>query len=84
MEMEKDSKNESRGIISQWVIYNHPRDYPDHFVLRRWDIFAGDCVPSPDAVLAGTLEEIREHVPPGLYCLQRFANDDPSIVEVWI
>jgi hypothetical protein len=82
--MENDSTAKPHSEISQWVIYDHPRDYPDHFVMRRWGITAGNFFPTDDVALADTLPEIRQAVPPGLYCLERYANDDPCIVEVWI
>lgn len=83
--MENDSTASPHVWMSQWVVYRHPRDYPEKFVLRRWDITRGHVLIATDEVaLADTLELIREAVPPGLYCLKRFAEDDPRIVEVWL
>lgn len=82
--MENDSTVLPRIWMSQWVVYDHPRDYPEKFVLRRWNISAGQMIATDEMALADTLELIREAVPPGLYCLKRFTEDDPCIVEVWL
>jgi hypothetical protein len=82
--MENDSAAPPHLTMSQWVIYDHPRDYPDQFVLRRWDIIGSNIVPTDEVALAKTLPEIRTKVPGGLYCLERFADDDACIVEVWL
>ena len=70
--------------LSLWTIYDHPTDMPDGFVVRRWQITKGGAVPDPEARLAMTLEEARTLIPPGLYRLERVAEDDPKIVETWL
>lgn len=83
--MEDDSTAKPHVEMSQWVIYSHPRDFPGQYVMRRWDIRAGGIMlATDDMMLANTLEEIRKSVPPGLYRLARFKDDDPCIVEVWL
>ena len=32
-------------ILSNWVIYDHPSDFPDKWVLRRWDIIRESSEP---------------------------------------
>lgn len=71
--------------LYQWVIYEHPKDAPDKFIVRRWA-----CLPEPRPCGAGigfdTLDEAREFIwraQPGLVCLPRTPQDDPVIVEVW-
>lgn len=74
-----------RAIQLLYTIYNHPPDYPDHFVVRRWAICTGDrVIPEhlPWAVV-GTLEEARESIPAGTYCFNRNLSDDPTICESW-
>ncbi len=68
----------------QWVVYDHPRDYPHHFVLRRWEVSSSGGRPTKDVFVALTLEAIRDMVPAGLVRLARFQDDDPAIVEVWL
>lgn len=75
-------------ILEMWTIYDHPLDYPDKYVARRWEILReGNKTkehPSNDLLLAETVEELREQLPRGLYRLDRFAGDDPKILEVWL
>lgn len=40
--------------------------------------------PADEIILADTLAEARKKVPPGYYCLERFAEDDLCIVEVGV
>jgi len=82
--MENDSTAKPHFTMSQWVIYDHPRDYPDKFVMRRWGIRTGLVMATDDVKLADTLAEIRQQLPMGLYPLKRFEDDDPCIVEVWL
>jgi hypothetical protein len=76
-----------RTVLEMFVVYERPRDYPDKFVLRRWWIGKVPGEPTPDPewfYLADTLDEIRDHVPTHCVRLERDANDEPQIVEVWI
>jgi hypothetical protein len=68
-----------------WTIYDHPRDWPAFFVVRRWKA-TGDGSPAPidPAALCLTLAQARECVPPWLYNLGRDPSDDERIVETWI
>ncbi len=67
-------------FMSQWVVYFNPLDCPGKYVLRRWDIMreGKHTVPrwTDDVHVADTLDEVRQFVPPGLYCLPRFENDE--------
>ncbi len=72
------------NVLSQWVIYDHPRDYPEKFVMRRWKIGAENVLATDEMATADTLDEIRRAVPPGRYRLPRYRDDDPCIVEVWL
>jgi hypothetical protein len=76
-------------FMSQWVVYSHPRDFPDKFVARRHDIYRGDHDPhaSEEYFTADTLDEIQvriQELNPNLTCLNRFPDDDANIVEVWL
>lgn len=70
--------------MDMWVVYERPRDYPEGFVARCHRITPGHTWPTPDAVFAKTLEEVRELLPFGLYRLPRNPCDDACIVETWI
>lgn len=77
----------------QYTIYDHPTDFPEHYVVRRWHIVpAGGGHPSEiieegEAYLAETLDEARQaidEIAPDLICLTRAEDDDPAIVETWL
>lgn len=71
--------------LRTWTIYDHPRDHPDHFVVRGWTATAHhDPIPDPHVRLARSLDEARDLLPHGLYRLERQTNDDPCIVETWL
>lgn len=70
--------------LSMWVIYDHPKDHPDAFVVRRWYIEEEVTMPDKTCLLADSLQEARELIPAGRYRIGRQANDDPVIVESWI
>jgi hypothetical protein len=67
-----------------WTIYNHPTDYPDNFVARRYVIENGIITATSEVRLADTLDGIRQKLPMGLYCFSRQFDDDPNIVESWV
>lgn len=75
-------------MMEQWVIYDHPRDYPTHVVVRCWMIHGdGQVEVTPEVWLRDDLDSAREVIAgnyPGGYRLPRAAGDDPVIVEVWI
>ena len=69
-----------------YTIYDHPTDYPEHFVVRTWLILPGE--PEPQATkecsLATSLEEAQSFVPEGLVAIPRSPGDDEPIVETWM
>lgn len=76
--------DDREAVMTQYVIYERPRDAPEHFVVRRW-LIVGGAEPIPrEHTLHATLEDARKAIPPGLIRFVRFPDDDPAIVEVWI
>lgn len=75
----------------QYVVYRRPRDFPmASIVVRRWRLEGDRCVPDakPALILAGpdelALAFARKRLEEkGLIRWERFAHDDPAIVEVW-
>lgn len=64
-----------------WVVYDHPTDWPDHFVARLW---VGER-PTGDMLLAFDIEVIRQTLAEkGLTRLDRMEGDDPNIAETWL
>jgi len=65
-----------------WVIYDHPRDYPDGYVVRVWyGMHAW-----PEATRVATIDAAREYAQRCGACvlMPRDASDDPVIAESWI
>lgn len=81
MELPANSRaRENPGLIL-WTIYDHPKDFPNTFVARAWNMDQ----PTDQLIIAPSLEELREiMVSWGLSCLTRNPEDDPCIVETWI
>jgi hypothetical protein len=70
--------------LSMWTIYDHPRDHPEVFVARRWEV-RDEPTPTSELMISGDLEYIREQMRArGLYCLERSPDDDPKIIETWL
>src|ERR1700740_1701763 len=53
-------------LLSMWVIYFDPSDYPEKWVVRRWDVGPGVVRARPKADICDSLEAARAFVPPGL------------------
>jgi hypothetical protein len=71
-------------VLKMWVVYDHPKDFPDCFVARLWLITAGVTKPTIAIRAAGTLSEVREMLPRGLVNIGRRIMDEPQVVEVWV
>ena len=77
------SKSEVKHL-SIWVIYDHPTDYPNSFVARRWE-----CANLPhattDTIAENKLVDLRnEFMRRGLVIIPRHPHDDPKILETWV
>lgn len=81
----RKSGRPTREVLPMWTVYERPKDYPKHFVARRFMIMSmGNFAITDDVLVANTLDEVRAMLPPGLYRLDRQPNDDRNIVEVWL
>jgi hypothetical protein len=72
--------------MTVWVVYDHPKDFPDNYVARPQFIMSDDSiVPCQMAFISDDLEKIRGALErTGLYCVTRMPGDDPKIVETWL
>jgi hypothetical protein len=72
--------------LRQYVIYDHPKDLPDYWVVRGWNIYDGVVQPDRAALLFNTAENARTWIQqecPGATLIA--SNDpDPHIYEVWM
>lgn len=77
-------------LVSVWVVYRNPKDFPGKFVLREqragWDFEKNEeiILPSPLCVVEDTYEKLSKHIPFGLFRLNRMDADDYCILETWI
>jgi hypothetical protein len=77
--------NDQRDLpMHLWVIYDHPRDFPDRFVARKHHVVPGASGPTLEILTADTLDDLRAKLPAGLVLLSRHPMDDPVIVETWL
>lgn len=78
----RDRQQDIDAFPPIWVIYDHPSDFPNHYVVRvTWGLNK-----SPIAQLAPSLESARRIAIDGgaSFCLGRAPDDDPVIAESWI
>jgi hypothetical protein len=81
--MKEEEEEEEEGL-AMWTVYDHPTDYPNQFVARKFLVNSKEIVRTNDMFFADTLEEIRDLLPLGLTNLHRRVGDDPNIIETWI
>lgn len=62
-------------------VYKKPKDYPDKFVARLWDV---NNRPTRMVVVADTLENVRKLIPKNMIRIPPSEKDDPVIVEVYL
>jgi hypothetical protein len=77
---------QDKAVLSIWIIYDHPSDFPDSFVARRWEI-RDEGVPTAEVLRADHLWTLQRYLASrGLVPLSHsiLPEDDPVIVEVWI
>jgi hypothetical protein len=70
--------------LEMYTIYEHPRDYPRSFVVRRSHLEgAAAFVDLLPYALSPHLDGARHVIPEGLVNMGRDVDDDPVIVETW-
>lgn len=71
--------------MKTYTIYDHPLDYPNHFVMRVFEVSSdGSVTPTSSLATSTSLTEIRALIPPECVCIARHPGDDLVIVETWI
>lgn len=69
-----------------WTLYDHPTDFPDCFVARR---FSGMTGKASDQIITGespgqVLEKIQAIDPNACQWMPRADGDDPVIIGCWL
>lgn len=68
-----------------WTIYDHPTDYPDDFVARRWEVTGEGTAPTDELLTCNRLDAIQTILRGfGFVRLPRAEHDDPKILETWL
>ena len=71
-------------MLGIWTIYDHPRDFPNSFVARKFILDQ----PADDFLVAVSLLEVRKLLhnltAQPLQWIPRSPDDDPVIVESWL
>lgn len=62
------------------TIYNSPRDYPNKYMARLFDLDA----PTKIIMVFDDISEVYEYIPRGMVYFPRFPDDDPCIVGVYL
>lgn len=73
-------------ILEMWVVYDHPKDHPNHFIARRWDVKQGGGLTiTRDVIITSDLNSLRiELLAKGKSRMERRLDDDPVIKEIWL
>ena len=66
-----------------YIIYKHPSDYPNYYVVRQYGVKDSRTY-SLASSLWNTLEQARKSIPVDAIRIERDPTDDPVIVESWI
>lgn len=72
-----------RDRLPMFVVYDHPADFPDHYVARLW--VSHPPTPIRFVLRAMTLAALQDTLDAlGLVHLMRHEADDPAVVETWV
>jgi hypothetical protein len=67
-----------------YVVYKFPKDYPNDFVIREWEVTSRLKPKITPLAIEKTLEKALAHLPKGLIKFESGSGDDISILEMWI
>ena len=70
-------------MIRLWVIYEHPDDYPESYVVRS-QVPHSSGAHFGQPMFAKSLEQARDLVPDNCVVIPRALSDVPAIVESWL
>lgn len=70
--------------LAIWTVYERPKDFPESYVARMWEVTAQGPQPT-QTIVEGDLEFVRAAMRAmGLVKLLRADGDDPVILETWM
>lgn len=77
----------NRDSLYIYTVFDHPRDIPDLYVVKRDEVTAtGEVIRDPDYIFtSNSLDVIHKAMRGvGLICLLPQPGDDPVIIETWL
>lgn len=75
----------SESDLAMWVVYDHPKDFPDQYVARQHVVGIAGNRPTGRTMGSDRLERVRAALENlGLVCIARSEKDDPVIIETWL
>jgi hypothetical protein len=75
-----------KAMLPMWTVYEHPKDYPDAYVARLFEVDADGPRATGSVIIMKNLDDLRDVLAFQLHltCLARNDVDDPVIVETWL
>lgn len=71
--------------MEMWVLYDHPKDFPKHFVARKWSVMGGELQPTNQVIASEDADQIRKVLRDnGLARVEESGQKDPKIMETWL
>ena len=76
---------QQQGVLSLWTVYDHPSDYPNNFVARRFTADSEGAHATENVMVGPSLSGLRMVMRmSGLTCIHRSPGDDANILETWL
>ena len=73
------------SVLRVWTVYDHPKDYPDRYVARLFEVDGNGPHATGIITTSETLEDLQDELEAlGLVRLMRLPEDDPVILETWL
>lgn len=68
-----------------WVLYDHPSDFPDDIVARKFAIAAGEVTATDETKTFASTDEAQTFFSEfGFVAIPRQDDDDPVIIASWV
>ena len=73
-------------MLRIWTVYERPKDYPDSYVARLFEVDADGSRPTESIIICERLEQLQDMLEFEMHLtkLMRHPEDDPVIVETWL
>lgn len=83
--IDTQAKDYRDGNLPIWTVFDHPSDFPNHYVARRFIASKSGSEATEKVIVTLSLEALRMILQSaGLVVMMRAESDDPKIVESWL